>query len=369
MNEKIGCEVIVDLLPLCSEGICSEESKALIEAHIRTCENCHRLYEQIPEQTLPEAIPDEAETFRKVNKRIKRSRLKIVLLSLLLLAILLPAAVLTINMIRKEENTKSFETIAQSIEVRKIAKMIAEGDFDAYMETVSTGKGPDSMYMQAPVWEVLAEIEKHNLEKTYAEAVGNAKVKRIRTDSCYTQISIKDVRTIVTYVTIIYDDGKQMSLGFFRDADGLYNCGGGVLDMVSEGMKDFYECLNYTNDYQLMPKGWIEITLERGVSPKMTCTNFAPEYKDAAVESLTDFLDKGYTITDCICSERHFDETRAMLYYEVSVNAEDGQGTAILQTRIYMDYLGLYPPEEGDSTVYSVGCSKELSEDLLHLFG
>lgn len=365
MNETMKCEVIVDLLPLCSEGLCSEESKALIEEHIKSCENCRILYEQAPEQKLPEVIPSESEAFRKINKRMKRSKLKSVLLIVLVL-VLIPVVILTGNMLLKGEGMKSFETIAQSIEVRKIAKMIAEGDFDAYMEKVSTGKGPDSIHMQTPVWEALSEIDKENLKRTYAETVGDSKLKSIRTDSYYTQISIKDVRTIVTYVTITYDDGKTISLGFFRDADGLFNCGGGGLDVVSVEMAAFYECLNFANNHQFMPKGWLDAMLERG--SELACNHFAPEYKEKAKQSLADFFEKGYEITECICSEPHFDEEKKMLYYELSLNAEDAKGTAILQTRIYMDYRGLYPPAEGDSILFTDGCSEALTEALLHLF-
>lgn len=365
MNEKISCEVIVDLLPLCSENLCSEESRKLIEAHVRTCENCRRLYEQTPVQK-PEAIPDESEAFRKVNKRMKRSKRKNILLTILVL-LLLPVVILTKNMFIKGEGMKSFETLAQSLEVRKIAKMIAEGDFEAYMDNISTGRGPDSINMQGDVWRALADISKTNLEHTYAEAVGNSKVKSIRTDSCYTQISIKDARTIVTYVTVTYDDGKELSLGFFRDADGLYNCGGGGFDVVSTELEDFYDCLNFANNYMLMPKGWVEILMERG--SELAFTNFVPEHKDTAKQSFAAFLEKGYTITNCICSDPHFDEEKGMLYYEFSVNAEDAQGSAILQTRIYMDYRGLYPPAETDSSVFKDGCSEELAKELRHIFG
>jgi phage head maturation protease len=42
-----NCEIIRDLIPLCAEGLCSDDSKALIEEHIRTCEECRKLYEEI----------------------------------------------------------------------------------------------------------------------------------------------------------------------------------------------------------------------------------------------------------------------------------------------------------------------------------
>ena len=38
----LPCNVIIDLLPLYNEGICSDESREIIEEHLKECENCSR---------------------------------------------------------------------------------------------------------------------------------------------------------------------------------------------------------------------------------------------------------------------------------------------------------------------------------------
>ena len=35
---KISCDMIQDLLPLYHDGVCSEESKKIIEEHLQICE-------------------------------------------------------------------------------------------------------------------------------------------------------------------------------------------------------------------------------------------------------------------------------------------------------------------------------------------
>ena len=74
-EKKIPCNVIVDLLPLYKEDICSEETKDIVEEHIRGCEDCRLLCETmtVPEIKEKEA-PTERETFKKVGKKLKRSR-------------------------------------------------------------------------------------------------------------------------------------------------------------------------------------------------------------------------------------------------------------------------------------------------------
>lgn len=76
MNKNnIPCNVIVDLLPLYKENICSDETKDLVEEHLRSCEECRQLCEQM---TVPQNennnMPDEAETFKKVGKKIKKGK-------------------------------------------------------------------------------------------------------------------------------------------------------------------------------------------------------------------------------------------------------------------------------------------------------
>ena len=39
---KKECEMINDLLPLYIDGVCSEESKKLVEEHMKTCDSCRK---------------------------------------------------------------------------------------------------------------------------------------------------------------------------------------------------------------------------------------------------------------------------------------------------------------------------------------
>ena len=75
MKNNIACNVIVDLLPLYKEEICSEETKILVEEHLAECADCRRLSEQV---TIPEVgkkeAPTENEAFKKVGKKLKKSR-------------------------------------------------------------------------------------------------------------------------------------------------------------------------------------------------------------------------------------------------------------------------------------------------------
>ncbi len=44
---RMECNVILDLLPLYVDEICSKESRYLVEEHLKECENCQKVYENM----------------------------------------------------------------------------------------------------------------------------------------------------------------------------------------------------------------------------------------------------------------------------------------------------------------------------------
>jgi predicted anti-sigma-YlaC factor YlaD len=93
---SISCEVIKDLLPLFHDGVCSKESKMIVEKHLAGCESCKAELEAM-DTILPVANIErnlkEAEAVQKLSKRWKKgmwkSVLKGVLFTLIGVAILL----------------------------------------------------------------------------------------------------------------------------------------------------------------------------------------------------------------------------------------------------------------------------------------
>ncbi|MBR5343981.1 MAG: zf-HC2 domain-containing protein [Oscillospiraceae bacterium] len=79
---NMSCGVIRDLLPLVAEDLAGEESKALVGAHLESCPDCRKIYEEL--KTPPAPAPDSAEALRAVKKEIRRKRLTAVLLAALL---------------------------------------------------------------------------------------------------------------------------------------------------------------------------------------------------------------------------------------------------------------------------------------------
>jgi predicted anti-sigma-YlaC factor YlaD len=100
---KISCNIIRDLLPLYHDGVCSQDSRALIEEHLLDCANCRDELREIGEDLLignearnlaeSEAIKNLSRTWRK---GMLRSLLKGILIAIIAICVI--AAVLYVFM-------------------------------------------------------------------------------------------------------------------------------------------------------------------------------------------------------------------------------------------------------------------------------
>ena len=123
-----NCEMVQDLIPLYSEGLCSDVSRKIVKEHTASCENCRQLLTQIPADAVPDTpMLDESKPFRKVHKKMKKIRLRNVILSVALAAVVIPVGVLTVGEIIKVPFVPSFTTVMQSIEVRMMMKKLFSG--------------------------------------------------------------------------------------------------------------------------------------------------------------------------------------------------------------------------------------------------
>lgn len=77
----LSCKVIEDILPLYHDGVCSDESRELVEKHLCECENCRIFLQKLDDKlTLPKEQSDDLKPLQSIRSewiRIrKRSLLK-----------------------------------------------------------------------------------------------------------------------------------------------------------------------------------------------------------------------------------------------------------------------------------------------------
>ena len=68
---KISCDIIKDLLPLYYDGVCSADSKAIIEAHLAQCADCRAELAEMGKE-LPVSSKEQNLLEAKVVKELSK---------------------------------------------------------------------------------------------------------------------------------------------------------------------------------------------------------------------------------------------------------------------------------------------------------
>lgn len=75
---KTECGIIQDLLPLYEDGVCSPESRAAVEEHLRECDTCREVHQRmtaaLPEQAEGEREQTAAKEGRRFRKGLRKVR-------------------------------------------------------------------------------------------------------------------------------------------------------------------------------------------------------------------------------------------------------------------------------------------------------
>ena len=91
---KLPCKVIEDMLPMYYDKVCSQESAALVEEHLRSCPRCAQMLADLgAEIDIPEQKVDDVKPLRKIQKSYRKMKL-VGLIALLCALILVPCAFL-----------------------------------------------------------------------------------------------------------------------------------------------------------------------------------------------------------------------------------------------------------------------------------
>lgn len=408
MNEKISCSIIEDLIPLYKEDLCSSESRALVEEHIAECESCRALAESIELPKVTElSDADEQRPFKKVNNRLKRSRLKVIILSVLLAVIVLPLLFLTAGQMFRWNEAISFETIIQNFEAQRIADAFAYDDIDSFAERfIYWAEDADRSFWDN--FDSIKEKDQQTIKELYKKCFTDDYVITDRQVHTTYEHSVGDVTSYMWFQYYSEEKDKWLGIGFeiFKPQRDYYYYYIRVKnrsytpdddDTAPDDYENFVNFIGLTSIHDIDESdrfekvivddplgkydtgGRTSVKNDDGTyseipeiyNPAITYLGqyFVPEDSDHIIKSMTTFFEKGYKVLNCTVSDPCYDPDRQMLYYNIAVTAidTDGHGLAVLQARMFYDYRGIYQPE-----VYSVapnGCSAELINDIQHFFG
>ena len=91
---KMSCNIIEDLLPLYVDDMVSEDSRKLVEEHLKECPSCRKMQEEMIKENRLSAVGNrsnsaktsktEAEALKKIRRRIRKKRIASVVLAVVL---------------------------------------------------------------------------------------------------------------------------------------------------------------------------------------------------------------------------------------------------------------------------------------------
>lgn len=74
MMEELSCQVVRDLLPLYHDGVCSEDSRALVASHLAACQACRAELEKMDKENPSMENLDEARLLQQTAKTWKKNK-------------------------------------------------------------------------------------------------------------------------------------------------------------------------------------------------------------------------------------------------------------------------------------------------------
>ncbi|MDE5864652.1 MAG: zf-HC2 domain-containing protein [Lachnospiraceae bacterium] len=114
-----SCGMVSDLLPLYVDGVCSKESRAVVEEHIKECDECKREYEILKEETTIPAELDDT-LLHQVKRKIRLEKIVIgIIVALVLLVHLGTAGVVGVIKLFNEWSDMNPVVDADMIEIRE----------------------------------------------------------------------------------------------------------------------------------------------------------------------------------------------------------------------------------------------------------
>ena len=89
--EKITCNVVRDLLPLYVDDVLSDDSRKLVEEHMRTCNKCRSYYDEMTDDTVPVAAKkakDDKAALKDIRKKLVSKKIRTICVTFLAVAML-----------------------------------------------------------------------------------------------------------------------------------------------------------------------------------------------------------------------------------------------------------------------------------------
>ena len=148
------CSVIQDLLPLYIDGVCSEESRKLVKAHLAECTVCGQMLEEM-KNTAPAANRQTdlraAEVLKQIKKRINSRMARILLAAGLAVALVAGSIFILFSQPLKQLGPEDVEMSAEIYDLQALAAASAGLETDEKQTVIFSDPEDDSKLIKVEV--------------------------------------------------------------------------------------------------------------------------------------------------------------------------------------------------------------------------
>lgn len=154
-----SCGMVSDLLPLYVDGVCSEESRYVVEEHIKECDECKRQYEELKRETsIPAELDDTL--IRQVKRRIRMENIVVgIIVALVLLVNLGTAGAVGVIKLFNEWTDMNPVVDADMVEIREDEK----GDVWLIRRGMAVDASSIVINQYTPEGEVITDFKKQTI--------------------------------------------------------------------------------------------------------------------------------------------------------------------------------------------------------------
>ena len=93
---KNECDVVRDLLFSYSDGVLSQTSKELVEEHLKKCENCRNILEELKQDSKNHGQTKEIDFFKRIKKKLSKKNI-IIFIGIVFLVFIITFNILVFN--------------------------------------------------------------------------------------------------------------------------------------------------------------------------------------------------------------------------------------------------------------------------------
>lgn len=397
------CEVIRDLIPLYDEKLCSDESAALVEEHVKTCDACRELLETLPKAEPPKADENAIKLFKKVKRKLRTNKIVLIVLGVLLLAVLAPVGYLTVNQIFHVNGGTDFQDLIYRSEMRQFAEMITEGRMEEYTQRYENLHiadyidGSSVTYRNFYLEKLNAAYEKVKkydprvgvIHSSYHKFKDGDFIREVRFSLYFTLADGSGYEVIVlpgNYEGTGYgisdreDPRFMMALSELNGGKTYHSVYSAISeDEITTDRREIAEFINllYLGDGGNYDVDVISKFLNKKTTDAMSedmievigyflAVRFKTSDYNKVYNGVADYLRSGYTLETAV-GERGFDTERQMFYYPIVLIGSDGENSAGISVKLYYDGQGFYSPRPGD--IKGVSGGSDLEKKLVGIFG